>query len=337
MQALLPLFLFLPTSIMYTSDLVQLGIVASLSSDQLRIFLRLRFVSSWSSTCQGKWLQGKEGGISNVISTVRLKPKKWSSCEEKAAIKKAIIAATPTDPWATCISIPNDYTKGNCFVVNVLFQWWLRGCSAWPWVASLTQPGARHLNQMALSQVWKLLFLHVINVLFFWLISCVDWKAFAFVINGSTASYNIRVVWCVRSLVCARLPAYSVPQIPVQSIATAIGQAGRYQRTLGFSTSASLWCHYGARSVGFPASVNFWDKEKEADTDSGLTCDVSSRLIYKSTNTDPALVPWVQAPFSGMGVIEMLQTRAAHSPRLHWTERETSAQLDETHCWLFDV
>lgn len=142
--------------------------------------------------------------MSNIISTVRVKPKNtvvklWG---ERCYKKKAVIAPTPTDPCATCISTPNDCMYENCFVVNVLlFQWWQRGCSAWPWVASLTQPGARHLNQMALSQVWKLLFLHVINVLFFWLISRVDWEAFAFVINEPAASHKSSSV-CARSCAC---------------------------------------------------------------------------------------------------------------------------------------
>lgn len=141
---------------------------------------------------------GKGMSRCNIISAVRVKPKNtvvklW----RERCYKKSRNCRNTHWPCATCISTPNDCTYENCFVVKVLlFQWWQRGCSAWPWVASLTQPGARHLNQMALSQVWKLLFLHVINVLFFWLISCVGWEAFAFVINEPAASYK-------SSLVCA--------------------------------------------------------------------------------------------------------------------------------------
>lgn len=59
--------------------------------------------------------------------------------------------------------------------------------------------------------------------------------------------------------------------------------------------SYSLWSHDRDNTLGFPATINLGDKEKKADTETGiaLVCKVSGKLIYKSTYTDTALVPWV--------------------------------------------
>lgn len=149
----------------------------------------------------------------------------------------------------------------------LLFQWWQRGCSAWPCVASLTQPGVARLNQMALSHVWMLLFMHVINVPLFWLISYTDWEAFAFVINELAAQQFSTLVHVLCTLMCL-----CVLLLNVQHPSNHSQRSSWRKSTHNMSGKFNMARCGDMIEASFPVSVSLVDKEKKADTGTDSPC-----------------------------------------------------------------